>query len=165
VENSTRAGATLVEIEIRENTGKDEVEVRIRDDGTGLAEHVRATATDPFVTTKTGKRIGLGLALLEQAASQAGGRLRVSSRERTGCEVVATFVLSHIDRKPLGDMRSTLLTLIASHPEVDFMYAHERNGKTVCLDTREIRGQLGEVPITNPTVLGTIREMLNSEMT
>ena len=160
VENSTAAGATRVEIEVREDEAADRLTLRIADNGRGMSPEMAAAVRDPFVTTRTTRRVGMGLALLDQAAREAQGALEIRSSPGRGTEVVATFRLSHIDRRPLGDMAETLVTLILGHPDVDFRYEAERGGEQTVVDTREIREQLEGVDIRDPAVLALIRKLL-----
>ncbi|MDD5718146.1 MAG: ATP-binding protein [Candidatus Krumholzibacteria bacterium] len=160
VENCTTAGASLVEIRITEDAANDRLEIRIKDNGRGMDAALAATATNPFVTTRTTRRVGLGLPLLKMAAEEAGGALTIESTPGVGTEVTASFQDSHIDRKPLGDIAGTLVALILGHPEIDFSYTHVRGGETIELDTRELKEQLGTVPIGTPAVLNMIRTHL-----
>jgi anti-sigma regulatory factor (Ser/Thr protein kinase) len=159
-ENSTAAGATLVEISIVEDAAADRLEIRIRDDGRGMDAALAAAAVHPFVTTRTTRRVGLGLPLLKMAAEEAGGALTLDSTPGVGTEVVASFRRSHVDRKPLGDLAATMLALIAGHPQIDFVFGHVRDEGTIELDTRELKAQLGDVPLTAPAVLTMIRRHL-----
>jgi NADH:ubiquinone oxidoreductase subunit E len=125
-ENSIEAGARRIVIRIEERPRLDRLTLEIADDGRGMNDELLARAKDPFVTTKTGRRIGLGLPLLAQAAEAAGGALSIASRPGRSTRVQATFRLSHIDRKPLGDIAQTMAVLIAGHPDIDvlpFRYA------------------------------------------
>lgn len=137
-ENSVRAGASRVEIRLVEDTDRDELRLEIVDDGVGMDPALCARATSPFVTTRAGKRIGLGLALLRQAAREAEGDCVVESAPGQGTRVVATFRHSHIDRKPLGDIGETLLALAAAHPETAFLLEIQSGGQTQRLDTRHL---------------------------
>ena len=139
VENSTRSEAKLVEISVVEDVEHDLLTLEITDDGTGMDPEECERSADPFFTTKAGRRIGLGLALLAQAAREADGDFEVSSRPHAGTRVRATFRYGHPDRKPLGDMSASLQALVAGHPEVDFIYEHTGGQETTRLDTREIR--------------------------
>lgn len=114
VENSIRAGAKNILIEIVEDKKKDLLTVRINDDGMGMDECILKGVLDPFFTTKSGKRVGLGLSLLSQASELAEGKLTIDSKKREGTRVKATFKLSHPDIKPMGDMIETIAVLIAS---------------------------------------------------
>ena len=138
VENSLRAGAKTVEIQINEDLKRDVLEIEIRDDGQGMDASTVEKATDPFFTTKSVRRVGLGLSLFESAARRAGGELFLSSRPGEGTTVKATFQHSHIDRQPLGDMAKTLTTLIISHPEIHFRYLHRENDCEYQVDSKQL---------------------------
>jgi len=122
VENALRAGAKNVVIRLAQCTREDRLVLEVADDGEGMNEETMKRSLDPFFTTKQGKRVGLGLPLLAQAAEEAGGKLEVQSAPGQGTKVIATFRLSHIDRKPLGDIEETLRCLKATHPEVCFRF-------------------------------------------
>lgn len=162
VENSTRAGAKTVQITIKEETDKDLLALEINDDGSGMDEMTVKRLTDPFFTTKTVRKIGLGLPLLAQAAETAGGKLTVKSAPGKGTTVTAHFKLSHIDRQPLGDMASTMVAMIAGNPGTDFIYQHWHDESEYRLDTHEIREGLEDLEITNPEVLNFLKENINS---
>ncbi|MFH0777631.1 MAG: ATP-binding protein [Candidatus Eisenbacteria bacterium] len=157
-ENSIRAEAHSIEIRIETDNEKDLLTVEIVDDGKGMDERTVRMALDPFFTTKETRRFGLGLPLLAQAARMANGEFRIESKPNAGTRVTATFVASHIDTKPLGDMPQTLMTLIAGHPEVDLLYVHKVDDSEYCLDTREIKAQLDSTPINSPEVIKIIRK-------
>lgn len=158
VENGTAAGASLVEIRLDQESDAAWLKVSIKDNGRGMDSVMAATATHPFVTTRTTRRVGLGLPLLQMAAEETGGSLAIESTLGMGTEVTATFRTDHIDCKPVGDLAGTMVTLILAHPQVDFVFHHARDGETTELDTRELKEQLGDVPITAPAVLNLIRD-------
>jgi anti-sigma regulatory factor (Ser/Thr protein kinase) len=162
VENSLAAGSRRVEIRVDENIAADQMVIEIVDDGCGMDEERVRKALDPFFTTKTVRRVGLGLPLLEEACRMSNGEMRIESSPGKGTRVRATFQHSHIDRKPLGNMRDTLITLMAGHPQLDLLYEHRRGGKTFSLDTREIRAELGEIPLDAPQVLSALRKLIQS---
>lgn len=163
VENSTRAGATLVKINIAEDTEKNLFQIIIRDNGSGMDREMVKKARDPFVTTRTTRRVGLGLSMLEQAAQETGGDLSITSEPGLGTEVRATFMASHIDRKPLGDMGSSMISLIAGNPDVDFIYESDLGGEKTALDTRMIKEELdGATTINDPAVLKLIRGLFKN---
>lgn len=159
-ENSVRAGATTVFIDIAEDRRNDRLAIEIRDDGAGMDEATVKKAMDPFYTSKKVRRIGLGLPMLAEAAEMAGGSFTIESREGRGTRVAVNFRLSHIDRQPLGDVAGALMALIAGNAGVDFVYRHECEGDPFTLDTREIRGEIGDVPINHMEVLKFIRQHL-----
>lgn len=162
VENSLGAGSRRVEIRVDENMAADRMVIEIVDDGCGMDEERVRKALDPFFTTKTVRRVGLGLPLLEEACRMSNGEMRIESSPGKGTRVRATFQHSHIDRKPLGNMRDTLITLMAGHPQLDLLYEHRRGGKTFSLDTREIRAELGEIPLDAPQVVSALRKLIQS---
>lgn len=160
-ENSIRAQARLIRIQIEEDQDKDLLLLTITDDGKGMTEEQTKMVLDPFYTTKTTRRFGLGLSLLAEAARAAGGDLSLQSSTGKGTEVKAFFQLNHIDRQPTGDMSQTLVTLIAGHPDIDFLYSHRVNGDLFSLDTREVKEKLGDVPIRSPEVVSFIRNYIS----
>lgn len=157
-ENSIRANAQIVSIEIVEDWGKNSISIEISDDGEGMSEAARLKAMDPFYTTKKVRKVGLGLPMLAQAAERAGGRFLLESEEGRGTRVTANFEISHIDRQPLGNIAGVLMILIAGNDGVDFVYSHHRGNRRFTLDTREIRRVIEDVRISHPDVLQFIRK-------
>lgn len=160
VENSVAARADKIEIRITEDREKDFLSIEVIDNGIGMDKEVAEKALDPFYTTRTVRRFGLGLPLLSEAAKAANGNLSIKSRKGEGTKIKADFQYSHIDRKPMGDMGQTMIILILGNPEIDFVYVHKKNGQEYRLDTGEIKAQLGNIPINAPEVLKILREDL-----
>ncbi len=161
-ENAIRAGASLVEIKIKNDPEKDLLCMVVRDNGRGMDKELLEAIDDPFVTTRTERPVGLGLPLLKQSAQETGGDLVVKSEPGKGTEVKATFKPGHIDMKPLGDMASTVLTLVVGNPQVDFVYESDLDGKEVRLDTRELDSLLeGQGHRSSPQALKILRTILN----
>ena len=138
VENSIRAEAKRVKILVMEEEEKDMLTLKIEDDGKGMNKEILSRAAQPFFTSKPGRKVGMGLALLAQAAREANGKFDIASTPETGTRITATFRYSHLDRKPLGDIPATLETLIAGNPKVDFIYEYRKGLEIIRLDTREI---------------------------
>ena len=111
-ENAIAARAKRIEISVVEEPREDRLTIEIQDDGIGMDEEVSQKAVDPFFTTRSSRRVGLGLSLMAQAAQEAGGSLRIESELGKGTKVTATFQYHHIDRKPLGSMVETMMTLL-----------------------------------------------------
>lgn len=160
-ENSIEARARRVEIRLEENRSENRLTLEIRDDGVGMDEETRRRALDPFFTTRTTRRVGLGLPLLAQAARAANGSVTLESEPGKGTHLRAIFELDHLDRKPLGDIAQTLITLIAGHSEVEFIYTHDIDGREFRLDTRQLRVQLGAIAIHSPEVLAILKDKIN----
>ena len=159
-ENSVRAGARLIEIDVDEDTANDSLSIEIIDDGHGMKQEEIKKALDPFYTTKTVRRVGLGIPLLADAAQRSGGHLNLESQEGKGTTIKSTFGLSHVDRQPMGSIISTLIILIAGNSDVDFFYKHRHNDQRFEIDTREIRKEIMDVPINHPEILKYIRGVL-----
>jgi hypothetical protein len=157
-ENSIEARASRIEIRLEEDRELGLLILEISDDGVGMDEEMVKRALDPFVTTKTTRRFGLGLPLLDQAARAANGRLTLYSKPGGGTRVRAVFELGHIDLKPLGDIAQTLATLIMGHPEIEIVYQHKADHSKYALDTREIKAQLGGLPIESPGVIAVLKK-------
>ncbi len=138
VENSVAAAASTIEILIVEDTMNDRLSLEIRDDGKGMDEELREKALDPFFSTRTTRRIGLGLPLLAQAARDSGGDLELESAPGKGTTVRAVFQLSHPDRKPLGDIAASLVAILAGRPHLDVRFEYEKDGEIVAsMDSRQ----------------------------
>lgn len=160
-ENSLAAGASKVEISIREDSSEDVLILEVKDNGKGMDEELLRIVYDPFFTTKTVRRVGLGIPLLKQSAEECGGGLTIRSEEGKGTTINARFRLSHIDMKPLGDIGATIMVLIAGNPDVNFVLEYNKEGRMFRFDTEEIKAELEGVPINLPSVLGKIKEMVN----
>lgn len=159
-ENSTRAGASLVTRMVTADTVHDKLTIVIADDGCGMTEEQVAHVTDPFFTTRTTRKVGLGIPFFKYAAESTGGSFHIESEPGKGTTVTAVFGLSHIDRMPLGDMNATIHNLIVYHPDTDFLYTYTYNDASFTLDTREMREILGGIPLNTPEVSAYIMEYL-----
>lgn len=158
VQNSLAAGATRVEIRIRENLAEDILMIEVQDNGRGIPQEVLYRVMDPFFTSRTTREIGLGLSLLKEATERSGGCLKVCSEEGRGTRVMARFQLDHFDRAPLGDMGETVGVIMSGNPAVDFFYEHQVDGQIYVLDTREMRNILGPINLDDPLVLDFVRQ-------
>jgi len=160
-ENALKASATRIEISVIEDLEQDRLTIHILDNGKGMDEKMVQTVTDPFVTTRTERRVGLGLPLLAESARMAGGNIKIKSDPGKVTSIEADFIYSHIDRKPLGDMVRTMMVLIAGNPDIDFSYHHQNGDRSYCLDTTELRKTLEEIPINHPEVIKLIKKDLD----
>ena len=166
--NSVKAKATLINIHITEN---DELlTLEIIDNGCGMTAEFLRGVIDPFCTTRTTRKVGLGIPLLKLAAEQTGGEVTITSKHEAeyhtehGTHVTATFYKQHIDFTPMGDIISTVTTLIQGSPDVDFDFQHKSNTFAVSLDTREVREVLGpDIPLSEPEILSWIADNLSEQ--
>jgi hypothetical protein len=164
VQNSTRAGATLVYIDVVENDAKDLLSIQISDNGSGMTPEVLKNVTDPFYTTRTTRKVGLGIPLLVQNAERTGGSVTINSEVGKGTCVKAIFKLTHIDLPPWGDMGGTVALLASGHPNIDFKYCHIRNGLRFNFDTQQIKNELNTIPITHPEVIRFMTDMIKENL-
>lgn len=156
-ENSIRAGATLIEIIVTENSQADMLTLEISDNGRGMSREMLAKATDPFFTTKDVRRTGLGIPLFSQAAKTAGGSFSITSEEGKGTKISAAFRSSHIDRQPLGDLPGALAAIIVGNPEMDIRLVCRKDSRVYAFDTKELRAELEEIPLNHTEVLNVLR--------
>jgi hypothetical protein len=164
-ENSIAAGATEIKIIVNEDIKGNKLVLEIEDNGKGLDVETQRKVLDPFYTTKKNGQVGLGIPFLAQSVKEAEGDLKINSRPGKGTTITAEFVYDHIDRKPLGDMADTIIALITGRgSDIDIVYEHCRDGEGFQLNTRDIKEELQEVPITDPDVLNYLRETLKNEL-
>ena len=168
VQNSIAAGAEHIGIALIEDAdGK--LQMTVCDDGCGMHAETLARVTDPFCTSRKTRKVGMGIPLLRLAAEQTGGSLTITSVSADddpighGTVTTAVFDTKHIDMTPLGDVISSVLTLIQGHPDTDFLFKHTFPCKTVLLDTRELKAVLGDVPLNSYEVIKWIEEYLKEQ--
>ena len=159
-QNSITAGASLVQIEIAEDTAADTLIITVTDNGKGMSEEFLKKVRDPFTTTRKTRPVGMGISLFESAAKACDGGFDITSKLGAGTTVKAWFKRSHIDREPVGDMAETFVTIIGTNPDIDYTYTHIFNGESFCIDTREMRRVLGEVPLTQFEVIMWIKDSI-----
>lgn len=164
VQNSIRAKAKLIEILITESETDNHMIIEINDNGTGMTEEQVNKAIDPFFTSRTTRKVGLGLSLYKQAAELTGGSIFINSTLGIGTNVKAIFSLNHIDRPVMGDIKSILILLFCSPSESEYVFKHKTKNGTFELDTREIKLMLDNVPITNNKVRRFLIEMIEENL-
>ena len=167
-QNSVTAGAKNITISLVE--GDDGwLTLSIIDDGCGMSEDTLRTVMDPFYTTRTTRKVGMGIPLLKLACEQTGGVLDIKSKHEKdfpnehGTTVTATFDTKHIDMTPVGDMISTIEVLLQGHPEIDYLYVHKTPRFNVEMDTRELRAVLGDISLGEPEILQWVRGYLGEQ--
>ena len=161
IQNSIRAGAANISLDILEDSQADTFTVVIQDDGCGMSPEMAKAVENPFVTTRTTRKVGLGVPFFKQAALATGGSFRIDSQVGKGTQVTAVFGLSSIDRMPLGDINGVIHTLITFTPEMDFLYRYRVDDRQFELDTRQFREILGGMPLDTPDVSQYIKEYLD----
>ena len=167
-QNSVTAGASNILISLIE-ADDGWLTLTISDDGCGMSEETLRTVMDPFYTTRTTRKVGMGIPLLKLACEQTGGTLDIKSKDVKsfpsdhGTTLTATFDTKHIDMTPVGDMVSTIEVLLQGHPEIDYLYEHKTPRFTVGMDTRELKAVLGDVSLGEPEVLEWVRGYLSEQ--
>lgn len=152
-QNSISAGATLITLTVEEESAADRLSITLEDNGCGMTEEQVRSVVDPFYTTRTTRKVGLGVPLFKMEAEMTGGSFSIRSQKGRGTILTAIFVLSHVDMIPLGDISGTVRLLVTCNPTLDFVYRRSRDGREFTMDTRELRQILGEdVPLNAPEV-------------
>ena len=160
LQNSVEAGASRVKLTIEEDVIADRLTIIIDDNGRGMDTETARKAVDPFYTTRKTRHVGLGLPLFATAAEQCNGSLTLESELGKGTSLKVTFQHSHIDRAPMGDICSSLLILLLSKSLVDLHYIHRVNRRQFEFDTTQIRAELGDVPLSHPSVRDWLSEFI-----
>lgn len=164
VQNSIRAEANRIEITLAEDPAKDLFCIEIGDNGFGMDAETLSRVRDPFFTSRTVRKVGLGIPLLQQNAERTGGKVTISSRKGLGTQLYATFSHAHPDRPPLGDMAGSLGLLVAANPRIRFIYSHTTNQGTYTFDTEEVKNVLEGIPLHQPDILAALKEMIRENL-
>ncbi|MGZ2368680.1 ATP-binding protein [Ancylomarina sp. YFZ004] len=164
IQNSVRANASLVEFEILEDVKADVYKLIFKDNGCGMSAEVLAKVADPFFTSRTTRKVGLGISLLKQNAEQTGGSLNIWSEEGKGTKLEVLFSHSNIDRPVLGNIAETMMLLVGGNPEMDFLYKHTTAEGEYVFDTKEVKDVLEGVSLSDPNILVYLKEMINENI-
>ena len=163
-ENSTTAGATLIHISINENEKDDLFSIDIEDNGKGMSVKELESASDPFYSTRETRKIGLGLPLFRQAVEQCDGKFTIQSQQNMGTTIHVEYPLTHIDRKPLGDIAGVIIQLVCSFPKTSFVYEHTTNFGTFAFDSKEVKEMLGNVTVSENKIRTFLKEMIHENL-
>ena len=164
VENGLRAGATLVEIFVKEDRKGNWLSVEISDNGHGMPDETLKRVMDPFFSTRSTRRVGLGLPMFRELCRRCDGEFDIRSKDGEGTKINASFRIDHIDLIPLGDMAGSMMSLIMGNPEADFLYTHEVDDRTFHLDTRQVREELEGLEIYNPQVVKSLGKLVRESL-
>lgn len=164
VQNSIRAKATQIEINIEEKPESNFLAIQIKDNGEGMTEEVAKKAIDPFFTSRTTRNVGLGIPFFKQLVEQCNGKFFLTSVPEKGTSLEAEMELNHIDRQPMGDIAGVLVLLLTANPEIRFIYSHTAKNGNYVFDTAEIKSTLGTSSIADPGILQFIREMIQENL-
>ena len=164
LQNSIRAQATKIELNIIENTVEDTYMLRFVDNGSGMDEETVQKVTDPFFTTRTVRKVGLGLPLIKQNAERTGGSFQIQSQLGKGTTVEVVFSHKNIDRPALGDIAGTIVLTASAYLDIHFIYKHQKDGKEYIFDTEEINEALDGISMQEPDIIQYLREMINENL-
>ena len=160
-QNSLTANATRLDILIRIDHEKDNLSITLADNGKGMAPDFLKSVTSPFTTTRTTRKVGLGIPMFKANAEGSGGAFSIASTVGEGTRVCGTFGRSNIDRPPMGDIQGTMLTLVLGTPEFpDYLLRYETDDAAFTFDTREVRAALDGLPLDLPDVVAWMRDYL-----
>ena len=163
-ENGTTAGADCIQILVNENRREDLLTITVTDNGRGMPAEKLRNPTDPFITSRTTRRVGMGLSLLAAAAQRCDGRLAIETEAGRGTRVTATFRYTHIDRAPVGDMAATITTLIMGNPQIDFVYRHIIDAEEFMLDTRDLKEGSEDNSLADPVIVHHLFQRIRNSL-
>jgi Signal transduction histidine kinase len=161
-ENSVNAGASRVEISVEENLNKDRLSISITDNGKGMDAEMVKRVTDPFITTRTTRKVGLGIPFLKEAAEACRGGLLIESQPGVGTNILVDFQRSHIDRMPLGNLPSTFLNLMIGYPRVNWIFRYRVEDRVFEFDDQAVKDILQDVPLSEPSVIAYLDRALTN---
>lgn len=162
-QNSIAAGASLIKIDVAENTASKELTITVSDNGCGMTEEQLNSVLDPFFTTRTTRKVGMGIPLFKLAAEQTGGSLKIESEKGKGTKTSAVFKTDSIDFTPLGDVTSTITILISMNTDRDFIYTRRLDDESFELSTVQLKEILEGVPLSEPEVVGWMKDYINEQ--
>lgn len=160
-QNSVAAGAHYIRIELVDFIGRDLLEITVEDNGCGMDSDFLRKVTDPFITTRTTRKVGMGIPLFKMAAEMSGGTFAIESAPGNGTKVKATFQRSHIDRPPIGNMAETITVLLQGNPSIRLICTFMTDQGEFVFDTDEILREIGTLPIDTPEIIRWIREYID----
>lgn len=160
VQNSISAKATFIEIKVVDDSKEDKIEIEILDNGIGMSEDEIEKVESPFYTTKGYKKVGLGIPLLKQIALSTDGEFKIESKKGEFTKIYASFKRSHPDTPPIGNLKDTILTLMCTSQNFDIKFQYRKDEKIFEIDTREIKKNLGDIPLNHPEVIKFLRNYL-----
>ena len=165
IENSRRAEADLIKITVEEKVDSNLLKITIKDNGNGISSEKLTEITDPFITSRNTRDVGLGLSLFKAAAESCAGSFKIDSEINQGTRVTAEFEYDHIDRAPLGDMTTTISNFIAANgDQVDLVYRHQYQENSFEFDSREVKAELEDLSIQSRQIIGWIREYIGENL-
>ena len=161
VQNSIKAGADFIEVKIAVHTDTKRIWVEVNDNGRGMSSEQLEACENPFFTSRTTRKVGLGIPFLKQSAECTGGSFSITSTEGQGTRILAEYHTDHIDCIPIGDINATIYSLVVMNESLDFCYQYQVDERQFVLDTHTIREMVGDIPINSIEISSFIRNFLD----
>lgn len=162
--NSIRGKGKNISIDLLNSVNENRIEISIEDDGCGMSEEQLKHVTDPFYTTRTTRKIGLGVAFFKELADQCEGQFSISSKVDQGTKIAVSLKKDHWDTPPWGDLAGSLSTLIQADPLIDYVITYRSDSNTICIDTKEIKAILGDVSINEPDIILWVQDYIKQQI-
>ncbi|MDR1055590.1 MAG: ATP-binding protein [Prevotellaceae bacterium] len=163
-QNSVRANASRIEIEVNDFLLQDSYSITVRDNGCGMDAETLAKVSDPFFTSRTVRKVGLGIPLLKQNAEATGGYVTIWSEPKVGTTIRAVFSHTHIDRPPVGDIPGVIVLLAAANPNIEIIYKHKTDSGEYIFNSIEVKKFLDGVPLNDPEIVQALRQMIEENL-
>ncbi|MBS5114293.1 MAG: sensor histidine kinase [Erysipelotrichaceae bacterium] len=162
--NSIRALSSLITINIVDSMIQNKIEITIQDNGKGMSEETLKQVINPFYTTRTTRRIGLGIPLFKEGVEMTGGKFKITSQLNEGTTTYGCYVKNHLDTPPMGDLCETIITLIQANANIDYLITYQNDKTSFCLDTKEIKKILDGISINEPEIILWLKDYIKEGM-
>lgn len=162
-ENAIRANADFIVIELLLDDVADTISLIIKDNGCGMDEEMLKRVVDPFYSTRTTRKIGLGLPFIKELSELCNGSFELTSQVNQGTTLRVVLQKSHWDTPPLGDVGEAIMMLVQAKPTIDYQF-HYRHQIDFYVDTCEIKEQLEDVSIAELEILLWLKEYINENI-
>lgn len=159
VQNSIRAEAKNIRVDFWEDNDENTLTFSVKDDGCGMSRETLTKLSDPFFTTRTTRKVGLGVPFLKMTSEQTGGFLEVKSEKNHGTEIKAVYRTDNPDCLPLGDLAGYIALLLAANKEISFTFRYQLGDNAFELNTNELAEQ-GITEFQNAEILAAIKEYI-----
>lgn len=161
MQNSVRAKASLIQLELCCDRENDLLVVTITDNGVGMEKELAQKASSPFVTSRTSRRVGLGIPFFKQSGEISGGGFSLWSQQGKGTSVKVSYGIAHINRIPLGDLGETITAMLIAYPEIRYGLALRGGNKEFSFDSEDITSGFGQVQASEWNVIAWIKAYIN----
>ncbi|MDR1006284.1 MAG: ATP-binding protein [Bacteroidales bacterium] len=162
--NSTVVGSTRIDLNVKDSLKENVYSFEIIDNGKGMSPSLLAKVTDPYTTTRSTRKVGLGLPLVKMNCEQCNGGFDLKSELGAGTVLRFWFEHNNIDRPPLGDLADAIVFTAAMNEQIRFVYTHTTDDGTYVFDTDEIKSVLDGMSLNNADIIKALRDMINENL-